>query len=116
MDILERIHELLDEKFDGKQRLLAEKLGITEAQTSKMLNGVQNFTTRTLVKLEEAFGAPIFEVTTNSQDFDVVQVKCAPGRSMVTLNATEDGDIQEEFTTVTSFAPPEIDEKKLDLA
>ena len=44
MNILERTHELLEEKFDGRQKLLAEKLGKSEAEISKMLNGVQNFT------------------------------------------------------------------------
>jgi transcriptional regulator with XRE-family HTH domain len=62
MDILERIHELLDEKFDGKQKLLADKLNKSEAEISKWLSGVQNFTIKTLVKLETAFGEPIIAV------------------------------------------------------
>ena len=32
MDTLERIHELLDEKFEGKQKLLADKLNKSEAE------------------------------------------------------------------------------------
>jgi plasmid maintenance system antidote protein VapI len=67
MDILERIHELLDEKFDGKQKLLAEKLGKSEAEISKWINGVQNFTLKTISKLEAAFGAKIITVCTNSK-------------------------------------------------
>jgi transcriptional regulator with XRE-family HTH domain len=62
LDILERIHELLDEKFDGKQKLLADKLNKSEAEISKWLSGVQNFTIKTLVKLEVAFGEPIIAV------------------------------------------------------
>jgi ribosome-binding protein aMBF1 (putative translation factor) len=64
IDILERIHELLDEKFDGKQKLLADKLNKSESEISKWLSGVQNFTIKTLVKLEVAFGEPIIAVCT----------------------------------------------------
>jgi transcriptional regulator with XRE-family HTH domain len=68
MDILERIHELLDEKFDGKQKLLADKLNKSEAEISKWLSGVQNFTIKTLVKLEVAFGEPIIAVCTKNEN------------------------------------------------
>lgn len=62
MDILDRIHELLDKKFDGRQKLLAEKMGKSEAEISKILNGVQNFSLRTIAKLEAAFEERIFIV------------------------------------------------------
>lgn len=75
MDILERIHELLDEKFQGKQKLLAEKLGKSEAEVSKWLSGVQNFTIKTLTKLQVAFGEPIIAVCTESNDSTFVQAK-----------------------------------------
>ena len=75
MDILDRIHELLDEKFEGKQKLLAEKMQKTEAEVSKWLSGVQNFTIRTLTKLEIAFGAPIIAVCTKSTNSTFVQAR-----------------------------------------
>lgn len=75
MDILDRIHELLNEKFDGKQRLLADKMGKTEAEVSKWLNGVQNFTIKTLVKLSIAFGEPIIAVCTSNDNATFEQVK-----------------------------------------
>ena len=75
MDILDRIHELLNEKFDGKQKLLAEKMNKTEAEVSKWLNGVQNFTTRTIMKLSVAFGEPIIAVCTKHDDSTFIQVK-----------------------------------------
>jgi hypothetical protein len=62
MDILDRIHELLEQKFEGRQKLLAEKLGKSEAEVSKMLNGVQNFTLKTIARLETAFGERIIGV------------------------------------------------------
>lgn len=61
MDILDRIHELLDQKFEGKPKLLAEKMNQSEAEVSKWLSGVQNFTAKTLRKLEIAFGEPILD-------------------------------------------------------
>ncbi len=75
MDILERIHELLEEKFGGKQKLLAEKLNKSEAEVSKWLSGVQNFTIKTLTKLQIAFGEPIIAVCTKTEESTFTQVK-----------------------------------------
>lgn len=61
MDILDRLHELMEDK-GIMQKQLAEKMGKTEAEISKWLNGVQNFTLKTLSKLEAALGSPIIEV------------------------------------------------------
>lgn len=67
MDILERIHELLDLKFGGKQNLLAAKMGKTEPEISKLLSGFQNYTMLTLIKFELAFEAPIISVHTGKE-------------------------------------------------
>jgi hypothetical protein len=75
MNILERIHELLEEKFAGRQKLLADKLGKSEAEISRMLNGVQNFTLKTITRLEWAFGAKIIAVCTNDPAADYIAVK-----------------------------------------
>ena len=64
MDMLERIHELLDLRFGGKQNLLAAKMGKTEAEISKLLSGIQNYTMLTIIKFELAFDAPILSVHT----------------------------------------------------
>jgi len=68
LDILDRIHHLLKIKFDGKQKLLADKMGKSEAEVSKMLNGFQNFTQKTIIKLESAFNAPILAVCTDHDE------------------------------------------------
>ena len=62
MDVVHRIHELLDFKFQGKQKLLADKLGKSEAEVSKWLQGVHNFTLKTIFKMQAAFGEPIISV------------------------------------------------------
>lgn len=93
MNILDRIHELLDEKFDGKQKELAKKLGKTEAEISKWLNGVQNFTLFTIAKLEEAFDDVIIAVHTNDYSAEYVQAKsCAPTKTMEHIFMYVDGD------------------------
>jgi transcriptional regulator with XRE-family HTH domain len=98
MDILERIHELLDEKFGGKQKLLAAKLGKSEAEVSKWLSGVQNFTTRTLVKLQIAFGEPIIAVCTKNNNATFIQVK-VPYKTCQTKMAIDgSGKIEEQKT------------------
>lgn len=63
LDIQDRLHALLELKFNGKQKLLAEKMGVSEAVVSKWFSGVRNFTIATLAKLSVAFGANIKVVT-----------------------------------------------------
>ena len=63
MQILDRIHELLEKKFHGNQKALAAELRVSEAQVSKIINGLQNFTLKSIVSLESAFGEPIIGVT-----------------------------------------------------
>jgi len=71
MDILDRIHFLLDKYFDGSQAALAVKMGISEARVSKMVNGLQNFTLSTLKKLEQAFGENIIVVPCDYDHEDI---------------------------------------------
>lgn len=61
MDILDRIHDLMEEE-DINQRQLAERLGKKETEVSRWINGVQNFTLKTLCRLEEALGQDIIKV------------------------------------------------------
>ena len=96
MDILERIHELLIEKFGGKQKLLAERLNKSEAEVSKWLSGVQNFTTKTLIKLQIAFGAPIIAVCTSNDNSIFTQVKVPYKKSHVKLLINVDGQLAEQ--------------------
>lgn len=48
--------------MNGKQKELADALGVSEAAISKLLNGVKNIETETIFKLEEVFGEPIITV------------------------------------------------------
>ena len=61
MDILDRIHDLMEEE-EINQKQLAQRLGKTEAEVSKWINGVQNFTLKTICKLEEALGKDIISI------------------------------------------------------
>lgn len=100
MDILDRIHELLDEKFEGKQKLLALKLGKSEAEISKWLSGVQNFTIKTLVKLQIAFGEPIIAVCTNHHDATFTQVMVPYNKSSASVSICPKGKLEENFQDV----------------
>jgi transcriptional regulator with XRE-family HTH domain len=101
LDILERIHELLEEKFDGKQKLLADKLGKSEAEVSKMLNGVQNFTLKTIARLESAFGAKIIAVCASSVHADFMQVKTPPEKGYKRIIANAYGLKEQKFPGTT---------------
>jgi hypothetical protein len=95
MDILERMNELLDQKFEGKQKFLAEKLNKSEAEVSKWFSGVQNFTTRTIAKLQAAFGEPIIAVCSGNDNATFVLVKVPFNKEKATLQIKSDGCLQE---------------------
>ena len=59
--IVDRIHDILDEK-GLKQKDLAQRLGKSESEISKWMRGTHNFTIDTLVSIEDALDAPIVEV------------------------------------------------------
>lgn len=96
MNVLDRINELLELKFEGKQKLLAEKMGKTEPEISKWLNGYQNFTVKTLIKLEIAFGEPIIAVCTDGHhDSTFVLAKTPIGKTTMKMEVNKQGAIEE---------------------
>jgi len=96
MDVLERIHELLEKKFDGKQKLLAQKMNKSEAEISKLLSGYHNYTFKTIIKLQNALGEQILAVCTDGVDNSTfVQAKAPHGYETVTMNVSECGDLEE---------------------
>lgn len=117
MDILDRIHELLHEKFDGKQKLLAEKMGKTEAEISKWINGNHNFTLKTISKLEAAFDADILAVCTNRNEgtFEQValQYKAVHKSMQVSLSGLEEIKTIYERFGFSNTANPETRENSL---
>lgn len=108
MDVLDRIHELLDIKFGGKQKLLAEKMGKSEAEISKLLSGIQNYTTKTLMKLQAAFGEPIIAVCTGSGDSTFTEVKITHCVVKSTLEITGEGSMNETKTSYEDFKPTKL--------
>jgi len=110
LDILDRIHELLLEKFGGKQKLLAEKMGKTEAEISKWINGNHNFTMKTISKLEAAFGAPIIAVCTSDANADFEQVKLPFNTLHKTVFVSEAGLKEEEHPSFTDIKMTLADE------
>ena len=65
MDIIDRIHMFIDLKFNGSQKALADAMGVSEANVSKMVNGLQNYKLYTLIKLGHALGENIIVVPCN---------------------------------------------------
>lgn len=60
MGIAHHIYELMKD-LGLKQKDLAERMGKSEAELSKWLNGRHNFTIRSLAKLEAALGLAVIE-------------------------------------------------------
>jgi transcriptional regulator with XRE-family HTH domain len=61
MEISDYITSIL-EKRNLMQKDLAQKMGKTEAEISKLLSGLHNFTLRSIAKIEAALGTPIISV------------------------------------------------------
>jgi transcriptional regulator with XRE-family HTH domain len=64
MEIANYILQVMDRK-GLKQKDLAERMGKTEAEVSKWLGGMHNFTVRSLAKIEAALGSTIMFVPKN---------------------------------------------------
>jgi transcriptional regulator with XRE-family HTH domain len=69
IEIVDYIFQLLEQK-GLKQKDLAEKMGKTEAELSKILSGMHNLTLRSIAKLEAALEAPII-CTPKKQEIDI---------------------------------------------
>lgn len=65
-DIIDRIHELMEEK-GYNQKELAEAMGKRESEISKWLNNEHNLTLRTLAKLEKVLEGSIIEIPSNRE-------------------------------------------------
>lgn len=103
MHILDRIHELLEIKFSGKQKDLAIALGVTEAAVSKMINGIQNFNIQTIVKLENVFNAKILEVCSDLEDDDYIEVR-VKNTVRKTILVSKDGlETEEEYFSTSKL-------------
>ncbi|SFD17429.1 Helix-turn-helix [Chitinophaga sp. CF118] len=101
LDIQDRLHELLELKFDGKQKRLAEKMGVSEAIVSKWFSGVQNFTISTIAKLSIAFEADIIGVITNSDcHINYEKVTVARHKEVKHIEVNEQGQMAEVFVSV----------------
>lgn len=106
MDVLDRIHELLILKFGGKQKLLAARMGKSEAEISKLLSGVQNYTMKTIFKFEIAFGEQIMAVCSESYvDATYVLVKLTPNTKHTRMQVDCGGEISEKVVQYENFIP-----------
>lgn len=69
MNIAHVVHLLMEAK-GMKQKDLAEGMGKSEAEISKILGGMQNLTLRTIAKLEVALGEQIVQVPITEKDLE----------------------------------------------
>lgn len=111
MMTLDRLRYLLDKHFEGKQLLLARHLGKSEAEVSKWFNGVQNFTSKTIGKLEAAFGESIWPVATHhdGEHVEITYTECfktAEQKVVFVQSVIED---KEEL--LTTFKEPVLTER-----
>lgn len=109
MKVQERIHELLGEKFQGRQKSLADKMGTSEAAISKLLSGLQNYKIKTLMKLQIAFDAPIIAVcTVTSDNSTYVEVKMTHQIPCTSFEISVSGNLTENTIEYKDFKPLKI--------
>ncbi len=85
LEIADYIFHVMQQR-EMKQKQLAEKMGKTEAEVSKLLAGMHNYTLRSLAKIEAALGTTIIYTPKHSRtslsvvkmrksDYEVVEKK-----------------------------------------
>lgn len=66
LEIANYVFHVMEQK-GMKQKDLADKLGKTEAEVSKWLGGMHNFTLRSIAKIETALGTSIIMIPSSKQ-------------------------------------------------
>ena len=94
MDILDRIDFLIKTKFNGSQKEFALHIGKSEAEVSKWLNGIQNFTIKTLAKLNCSFGEPVIQVPKVDYSFQLP----VGGFSSISLQQEALGNLKSNYS------------------
>lgn len=90
--IVDRISEILESK-GMTQKDLADLLGKKESEISKWMTGTQNFTIRSIAKIESALKVSIFDIdkkedpentyiSTNSYGFTIIQLVISNSKSI----------------------------------
>ncbi|UAY52733.1 helix-turn-helix domain-containing protein [Ferruginibacter albus] len=92
LEIAEYIFLLLEEK-GMKQKELADAMGKTEAEISKWLGGLHNYTLRSISKIEAALGTSII-CTPHHRSYDVL------------MTNKQSGQIQEAIIPSSKFKYP----------
>jgi plasmid maintenance system antidote protein VapI len=110
MAILDRIHELLEQRFGGRQKDLASALGVSEPAVSKMINGYQNFELDTIVRLELALGGSILAVLSDEKDAEFIPARTTI--SHATMHVHVDGTVADTGYSPATTAFTLIQESK----
>ena len=87
----------LRERLGLTTNALAKRVGLSQAQISRLENGKQGFRSATLTKLAEALGVkPVYFFIEEGDDSSVAEAAAAYGiRVQVLLNALRDGEFRE---------------------
>lgn len=87
----------LRERLGLTTSALAKRVGLSQAQISRLENGKQGFRSATLTRLAEALGVkPVYFFIEEGDDSSVAEAAAAYGiRVQVLLNALRDGEFRE---------------------
>ncbi|MBN1929717.1 MAG: helix-turn-helix domain-containing protein [Chlorobiaceae bacterium] len=96
-DIALRVLSTLD-ALNMSQKELAERIGVSPQQVSKIVKGNENLTLETISKLEAALGVPLIEVCRATEESEAdAETASQPGRS---------GKAQKPAKTYTAAVEP----------
>lgn len=87
--VIERIDKIMTQKGIS-QKELATRLGKRESEVSKWMRGTQNFTFKTIAKLEIALGEPIVEIAKAHPGIFVMQVTNGPSKMFLAVQGVKD--------------------------
>ncbi|HVX52691.1 MAG TPA: helix-turn-helix transcriptional regulator [Chitinophagaceae bacterium] len=80
LDIIDRMHELMEDE-NILQKDLATRLNKSEAEVSRWVTGIQNFTLKTLVNLELALGKEIIHVPCRKNKVKPLRIQERPNNN-----------------------------------
>lgn len=114
--------DILLKKQNMTQRDLAERMGKSESEVSKWLSGMHNLTLKSIAKMEDALGEPLFWVPCYLADYTDAETLLRIANEIIeddaaiaTATPHKASDVAKEFAmpTVAGFATSETGKNKI---
>lgn len=107
LDITKQVLSIL-ERNGMTQRDLAEKLGKSEPEVSRMLSGLHNLTLKTITRLEVALGEDIILTPIRSRESSEIEIPTAFGKVVSFKRKQQRNSLKDGSYNITGHISPEM--------